>query len=83
MRHPRAVGSRRDRHDENLAAIAEAIRGSANLVRVDLLPYNRAAGGKYVPCGMSFSPSYDESRDINANTSIFSSRGIPTSIAGL
>jgi hypothetical protein len=32
---------------------------------------------------MTFRPSYDESRDLNANTSVFSSRGIPVSVAGL
>ena len=63
--------------DENLTAIAEAVRAAASLLQVDLLPYNRAAGGKYAPCGMAFRPTYDESRDINANTSVFSARGIP------
>jgi pyruvate formate lyase activating enzyme len=68
--------------DENLTAIAEAVRGAANLVRVDLLPYNRAAGGKYAPSGMAFRPSYDESRAVNAKTSVFSTRGIPVSLVG-
>jgi pyruvate formate lyase activating enzyme len=63
--------------DENLTAIAETVRGSAGLVRVDLLPYNRAAGGKYRPLGMDFHPSYDESRALNVNTSVFSARRIP------
>jgi hypothetical protein len=47
-----------------------------------LLPYNRAAGGKYVPCGMAFHPTYDESRAVHANTAIFSARGIPAAAAG-
>jgi hypothetical protein len=67
--------------DENLTAIAEAVRGSANLVRVDLLHYNRAAGGKYAPCGVTSSPSYDESCEVNANTPVFSSRGIRAAVA--
>lgn len=67
--------------DENLTAIADAVRGSSNLVRVELLAYNRAAGGKYAPCGMTFRPSYDESRRANANTAIFSARGIPAVVA--
>jgi hypothetical protein len=50
---------------------------------VDILPYNRAAGGKYAPCGMAFRPTYDESRDIHANTSVFSTRGIPASLTGV
>jgi pyruvate formate lyase activating enzyme len=67
--------------DENLTAIAEVVAGSTNLVRVDLLPYNRAAGGKYAPCGMTFRPSYDESREVRVNTSPFADRGIPVNVA--
>jgi pyruvate formate lyase activating enzyme len=67
--------------DENLTAIAEAVAGSTNLVRVDLLPYNRAAGGKYSSCGMTFRPSYDESSEVHANTSPFVARDIPASVA--
>jgi pyruvate formate lyase activating enzyme len=67
--------------DENLAAIAEAVRGAANLLRVDLLPYNRAAGGKYGPCGMGFHPTYDESRPLNTDTSAFAMHGIPAKLA--
>jgi hypothetical protein len=39
------------------------------------LPHNRAAGG------MTFPPTYDELRDINVNTSIFSARGIRMAVA--
>jgi pyruvate formate lyase activating enzyme len=67
--------------DENLTAIAEAVAGSKNLVRVDLLPYNRAAGGKYAPCGMAFQPTFDESRDVRTNTSPFEARRIPVNVA--
>jgi pyruvate formate lyase activating enzyme len=67
--------------EENLTAIARAVAGSKNLVRVDLLPYNRAAGGKYAPCGIAFRPSFDESRDVRANTLPFEARGIPVSVA--
>jgi pyruvate formate lyase activating enzyme len=67
--------------DENLTAIAEAVAGSTNLVRVDLLPYNRAAGGKYAPCGIAFRPSYDESRDIRVDMLPFAARQIPVNLA--
>jgi pyruvate formate lyase activating enzyme len=33
--------------DENLAPIAGTIKGLSGMLRVDLLPYNRAAGAKY------------------------------------
>ena len=66
--------------DENLTAIAEAVAGSPNLLRVDLLPYNRAAGGKYAPCGMTFRPSFDESRDVRVNTSPFAVRNVSAAV---
>jgi len=42
--------------EENLAAVVRAAAEVRNLVRVDLLPYNRAAGGKYAACGLEFRP---------------------------
>ena len=41
--------------DKNLAAIAETVRNSPTCLRIDHLPYNRTAGGKYASCGMEFS----------------------------
>jgi len=66
--------------DENLSAIASTVDGLAGLVRVDLLPYNKAAGGKYQAAGMQFQPDYDESRPLNINTAIFEGSGIPVSV---
>ncbi len=60
----------------NLRAIAETIHDLPNLVRVEMLPYNRAAGGKYAGCGMTFQPGFDETREVNADTSIFKSFGL-------
>ena len=62
--------------DENLAALAETVRGLPGLVRVDLLPYNRAAGAKYAAAGMVFDPGYDESRAVNLNLHIFQDAGL-------
>jgi pyruvate formate lyase activating enzyme len=66
--------------ERNLAAIAQAIRGLPRLIRVDLLPYNRAAGGKYAPCGMEFRPRVDESRPVNANTAVFEAAGVRATV---
>jgi pyruvate formate lyase activating enzyme len=63
--------------DANLSAIAATAAGLPGLVHVDLLPYNRAAGGKYAAVGMVFNPSYDESRPVNANTRPFEVLGVP------
>ncbi len=65
----------------NLAAIAAHVAGLAGLVRVDLLPYNRAAGGKYRACGLAFQPGYDEDEPIRADPAPFEAYGIPVRVA--
>ncbi|MCL4393562.1 MAG: radical SAM protein [Chloroflexi bacterium] len=67
--------------DANLEAIAETVRDVAGLVRVDLLPYNRAAGAKYESVGMEFKPDYDETRELNVNTTIFQKAHVPVRVA--
>jgi pyruvate formate lyase activating enzyme len=66
--------------EENLAAIARAAAGLPHLVRVDLLPYNRAAGGKFSACGLEFRPHWDESQPVRADTSVFQAAGVPVSV---
>jgi len=70
---------------ENLQAIALAasnvsVAGIGALVRVDLLPYNKAAGGKYAACGMNFMPLYDESIECRADTGAFDSLHVPVRV---
>jgi pyruvate formate lyase activating enzyme len=67
--------------NENLSTIAEAVTGMPGLQRVDLLPYNRAAGSKYENAGMVFKPEYDETQPLNLNTSFFDQAGIRVNIA--
>jgi pyruvate formate lyase activating enzyme len=67
--------------NQNLSGILESVRGLAGLLRVDLLPYNKAAGSKYQYAGMDFKPDYDESQELNLNTSIFEQAGIKVVIA--
>ncbi len=62
--------------DENLAAIAQTVRGLPGLLHVDLLPYNQAAGSKYEFAGMQFKPDYDEARPLNINTTPFERSGV-------
>ena len=66
---------------ENLKAIAERLVGSSGLMRVDLLPYNRAAGGKYEACGQRFEPGFDDTQPIRADTKPFETVGIPVRVA--
>ncbi len=67
--------------DENLTAIARTVRGLPGLLRVDLLPYNRAAGSKYQFAGMEFKPDYDETRPLNINTALFDRFGVTVCVA--
>ena len=67
--------------DENLDAIARMIRGLPGLMRVDLLPYNRAAGSKYQYAGMEFKPDYDERRPLNINMAPFEQSGVKVFVA--
>ncbi len=66
--------------DENLVSVAETVRGLPGLVRVDLLPYNHAAGAKYRAAGMEFKPGYDETRALNINPTPFERAGIKVQV---
>jgi pyruvate formate lyase activating enzyme len=66
----------------NLQAIARTVQDLPTLVRVDLLPYNRAAGGKYGPAGLEFHPPFDETKPVSADTAIFDNAGIPVTVSG-
>ena len=66
--------------NENLTAIARTIKDLPGLLRVDLLPYNRAAGGKYRAAGMEFKAGYDENSPVNANVVLFEKAGIKVSV---
>jgi pyruvate formate lyase activating enzyme len=67
--------------DQNLASIVQTVQGFPALARVDLLPYNKAAGSKYQSIGMKFNPEYDESRQLNLNTALFEQAGIKVTVA--
>lgn len=66
---------------ENLSSIAAILAPMPTLSRVELLPYNRAAGGKYAACGMTFQPGFDESPAPNADTEPFERSGIEVRVA--
>jgi pyruvate formate lyase activating enzyme len=69
--------------DENLAAIADTAQSLPGLLRVDLLPYNKAAGGKYRGLGKEFRPDFEEERGINPNTRPFERLHIPVHFVGM
>lgn len=65
--------------DENLRAIAERVKGSG-AIGIELLPYNKMAGSKYTMAGMEYRPKFNEQKEVNANTELFSSYGISAKI---
>ena len=65
---------------ENLGAIADIARNLPGLVRVDLLPYNRAAGAKYTAVGMPFQPSFPEDQPVNPRLDLFEQVGLEARI---
>lgn len=56
---------------------AELVAGSPSLIRVDVLPYQRAAGAKYGMVGKAYAPDFDEGRAPCYFTEEFERRGIP------
>ena len=61
-------------HFETAAGI---VRGAKALVRVDVLPYQRAAGAKYEMVGMRYAPDFEEARDPAFFTKCFDRAGVP------
>jgi pyruvate formate lyase activating enzyme len=66
--------------DENLGAVARLVRALPRPPKVELLPYNRAAGGKYAACALTWRPGFDESVEWKANLAPFHELGLEVSI---
>ena len=58
-------------------AAAALVKDAASLVRVDLLPYQRAAGAKYEMVGRSYAVDFDEAKRPEMFTDVFDRAGIP------
>lgn len=67
--------------DENLRAIATHVSTLPGRPRVELLPYNRAAGGKYAACGLEWRPAFDETAAPNTNLKLFQELDLEASLA--
>lgn len=64
---------------ENITRLAELL--SDNKIRyVELLPYNKMAGGKYKMLQREYTPDFDEKAEINTNEDIFKKYSIKTKI---
>ena len=61
---------------ENMEATAELLKGTKNLERVELLPFNRSAGAKYAAVNRLFTPDFDVTAQPNVSLEPFLQFGI-------
>jgi pyruvate formate lyase activating enzyme len=61
---------------DNLATIAEACRNQKSLPEIDLLPYNKMAGGKYKSAGRDFVPTWPEQQPVKYRNELFEKFGL-------
>ena len=64
---------------ENLSAIAGILR-RCGVQAIELLPYNRVAGGKYAAVGRRYEPGFDETVPCCPRTELFSAQGIRAAV---
>ena len=57
--------------------VANLVRGAKALVRVDILPYQRAAGAKYEMVGKTYAPEFDEGAALRYHLDCFDEAGVP------
>lgn len=65
--------------EENLAAIAEILKEN-DVSKIELLPYNKMAGGKYSLVMREYTPDFDETKEVCAHPEIFGAYNIETRI---
>lgn len=65
---------------DNLDKTAEALEGSKNLIKVELLPYHRTAGAKYSMLGEEYHPIFQTEQEPTAITQCFKKRNIPCTV---
>ena len=63
--------------EEHFRTVADLVKDAASLVRVDILPYQPAAGAKYVMVGKDYRVEFDETVKPAYRLDIFDSAGIP------
>ena len=59
---------------------ATLVKGAPALVRIDVLPYQKAAGAKYEMVGMHYTPDFDSNQPPRFFTEVFDHAGIPYQI---
>ena len=63
--------------EAHFQTVASLVKGAKALVRVDILPYQRAAGAKYEMVGRQYAPDFDESATPRYFLECFDAAGIP------
>lgn len=64
-------------NEEHFRTAAQLVAGSKSLIRVDVLPYQRAAGAKYEMVGMEYRPDFQDDLAPHFLTEIFDQAQIP------
>ena len=59
-----------------MEATAALLEPASNLEKVELLPYNRAAGAKYAGLGMEYRVDFDQEKPPRIITDPFVKRGL-------
>ena len=67
--------------DENLSGVAGIVSRLPRKPRVELLPYNRGARGKYAACGMEWRPGFDETAEPQPGLKHFLNKNVEVSFA--
>lgn len=62
--------------EENMIQIINKIKGSKNLIGVEVLPYNKYAGSKYKMSNQEYKPMFDESIPSNPRFELFEKENI-------
>lgn len=67
-------------NEAHFETAAQLVKDAKALVRVDVLPYQRAAGAKYGMVGRTYSVDFDEARPPRMYTECFERAGIPVQV---
>lgn len=67
-------------NEENFKKTAEWIAGAEALVKVELLPYHKTAGAKYVMLGKEYHPAFDDEKVVWYSKKIFEDYGIRSEV---
>ncbi|MBT7165932.1 MAG: radical SAM protein [Victivallales bacterium] len=67
--------------EANLDLLAAHIASLSAHPPIQLLPYNRAAGGKYAACGAAFHPEYDEAQPGKPRLALFHAHHLEATVA--